>query len=225
MKKNLLFAALAFAGLLAATSTATAQVAGSTTTIGVSITETERVALGWSVRKGILGTTVYDDAGAQVGTVKDLIVDPGRSVSYVIIGAGGFVGLGQHDVAVPIAQIRDNGGRIVLQGATKDALRALPPFNYANDSARRDRFVADADQDIALARKEIASLDKKAATVAGEAKEKIDRQSTALRLDLRNAEDKLASLKRAGAARWKEFESDVTAAMARLKKSVDTAAG
>ena len=85
--------------------------------------------------------------------------------------------------------------------------------------------MADADQDIALARKEIASLDKKAATVAGEAKEKIDRQSTALRLDLRNAEDKLASLKRAGAARWKEFESDVTAAMARLKKSVDTAAG
>ena len=129
MKKNLLFAALAFAGLLAATSTATAQVAGSTTTIGVSITETERVALGWSVRKGILGKTVYDDAGAKVGTVKDLIVDPGRSVSYVIIGAGGFVGLGQHDVAVPIAQIRDNGGRIVLQGATKDALRALPPFN------------------------------------------------------------------------------------------------
>lgn len=225
MKKSLLYVALGIAGMLASVSAATAQVAGVSTTIGVSVTETQRVARGWSVRKSILGKTVYNDAGAKVGNVQDLIVDPERNVSYVIINAGGFAGLGQHDVAVPIAQIRDQGGKIVMQGATKETLRALPPFNYAHDTTRRDQFIADADQGIATARKEIAVLDQKASTAAGDVKEKLDRQTANLRLDLRNAEDKLASMNRAGANRWKEFESDVNAAMDRLKKSVGIATG
>jgi hypothetical protein len=146
-------------------------------------------------------------------------------VSYVILNAGGFVGLGQHDVAVPIAQIRDQGGRIVMQGATRQTLRALPPFTYADDTVRRDQFIAEADEGIATARKEIAVLDHKASTAAGHLKEKLDLQTANLRLDLRNAEDKLASMNRAGAGRWREFESDVNAAMERLKKSVGIATG
>lgn len=224
MKKTVLYAALCIAGMLTTVSAATAQVAGSTTTIGVSITETSRLALGWSVKKGVLGKAVYNDTGARIGNVQDLIIDPEQNVSYVIIGAGGFVGMGQHDVAVPIAQIRDEGGKIVMPGASKDALKALPPFTYANNTARHDRFVAEADRDIAAAKQEIASLEKKASAAAGDAKDKLDKQNANLRVDLHSAEDKLASLNRAGVARWKELEGDVSAAMARLKKSVGTAA-
>jgi len=225
MKKTILFVTLAIAGVLTTTTAATAQIAGSTTTIGVSITETDRLALGWSVKNGVLGKTVYNDAGVKIGNVRDLIVDPERSVSYVIIGAGGFLGMAQHDVAVPIAQIHDQGGKLVMPGATKDALKALPPFHYAKVNVRRDQFVADADRDIASARRDIAALDKKAATAARDVKEKLDQQNAALRVDLQDAEDKLAAMNRAGAAHWKEFESDVSAALAKLKKSVGIATG
>lgn len=225
MKKTLLFAALGIAGMLTTLTAATAQLAGSTTTIGVTITETDHLALGWSVKKGVLGKTVYNDAGTKIGKVQDLIIDPERNVSYVIIGAGGFVGLGQHDVAVPIAQIRDEAGKIVMPGATKEALKALAPFNYASDTTRRDRFVAEADRGIASAKQEMAVLDKKASKAAGDVKAKLDRQNENLRVDLRSAEDKLSKLNRAGVAHWRTFEGDVSAAMARLKKSVGDATG
>jgi hypothetical protein len=52
-------------------------------------------------------------------------------VSFVIIGAGGFVGVGRHDVAIPVNQLKQENGKIVLPGATKEAIKALPKFEYA----------------------------------------------------------------------------------------------
>ena len=107
-----------------------AQVAGSTT-IGVSVEEVKAVALGWSAKKKILGKPVYKDKNEKIGVVDDLIITPDRSVSYAIIGAGGFLGIGKHDVAIPVGQFQDDKGRIVLAGATKDVLKAMPKFVYA----------------------------------------------------------------------------------------------
>jgi hypothetical protein len=107
-----------------------AQVAGSTT-IGISVEEIKAVALGWSAKKKILGKPVYNDKNEKIGVVDDLIVAPDRSISYAIIGAGGFLGMGKHDVAVPVGQFKEDKGRIVLAGATKDALKAMPKFEYA----------------------------------------------------------------------------------------------
>jgi len=36
----------------------------------------------------------------------DLIIAPDTSVSFVVVGAGGFVGLGKHDVAIPVNQLK-----------------------------------------------------------------------------------------------------------------------
>ncbi len=44
---------------------------------------------------------------------------------------GGFVGLGRHDVAIPINQLQEQDGKYVLSGATKEAIKALPKFEYA----------------------------------------------------------------------------------------------
>ena len=52
-------------------------------------------------------------------------------MSYVIVGAGGFVGLGRHEVAIPINQLQEQDGKYVLSGATKEAIKALPKFEYA----------------------------------------------------------------------------------------------
>ena len=107
-----------------------AQVAGSTT-VGISVEEMKMVALGWSAKKKILGKAVYNDKNEKIGTVDDLIITPEKSVSYAIVGAGGFLGMGKHDVAVPVGQFKEDKGRIILAGATKDALKAMPKFEYA----------------------------------------------------------------------------------------------
>ena len=125
-------ATLALAGLVVAGSAGRlgAQVAGSTT-LGVSVEELKAVAIGWSAKKKILGKAVYNDKNEKIGVVDDLIITPDKSVSYAIIGAGGFLGMGKHDVAIPVGQFKEDKGKIVLAGATKDALKAMPKFVYA----------------------------------------------------------------------------------------------
>ncbi len=125
-------AVLALAGLVVTGSAGRlgAQVAGSTT-LGVSVEELKAVAIGWSAKKKILGKAVYNDKNEKIGSVDDLIITPDKSVSYAIIGAGGFLGMGKHDVAIPVGQFKEDKGKIVLAGATKDALKAMPKFVYA----------------------------------------------------------------------------------------------
>jgi hypothetical protein len=69
----------------------------------VSTSELREVAKGWSVKKQILGKDVYNGAGEKIGEIEDIIVAPNRSVSYAIVGVGGFLGVGTHDVAVQAA--------------------------------------------------------------------------------------------------------------------------
>ena len=70
------------------------------------------VALGWSAKKKILGKAVYNDKNEKIGTVDDIIIAPDRAVSFAIIGVGGFVGIGKHDVAIPMNQIREEKDRL-----------------------------------------------------------------------------------------------------------------
>jgi len=107
-----------------------AQIAGSST-VGISVEEMKMVALGWSAKKKILGKAVYNDKDEKIGVVDDLIITPDKSVSYAIIGAGGFLGIDKHDVAIPVGQFKEDKGRMILPGATKDALKAMPKFVYA----------------------------------------------------------------------------------------------
>lgn len=201
--------------------TATAQVAESTTNIGVGVVESTRVALGWSVKKSILGKPVFNDAGEKVGKVDDLIIAPDHSILYLIVGAGGFIGLGRHDVAIPMTQIKDKAGKLVLPGATKEVIKGLAQFDYANDSINRAQFVANARQDIAKAKAKVDELEKKVGAATTAAKVKMDQQVAGLKKEMKAAEDKLSRMNDAAASRWKELESDVSAAIARLRKTVE----
>jgi sporulation protein YlmC with PRC-barrel domain len=119
-------------GMLVAVSAVnvTAQVAGSTT-LGVTVEEVKTIAKGWSAKKQILGKTVYNEKDERVGEVEDLIVAPDKSISYAIISVGGFLGLGEHYVAIPVQQFKGVDKKITLAGATKDSLKAMPKFEYA----------------------------------------------------------------------------------------------
>ena len=107
-----------------------AQVAGSTL-LGVSVAELQEVVKGWSVKRTVLGQPVYNDKNEKVGSVDDIIITPDKAVSYAIINAGGFLALAKHDVAIPVSQIKLVDNKLVLLGATKEALKAIPEFQYA----------------------------------------------------------------------------------------------
>ncbi len=109
---------------------AKAQVAGSSR-LGVAVEELKVVAVGWSVKKQVLGKTVYNENNQKVGKIDDLIVAPDSAVSFAIIGAGGFAGMGRHDVLIPVQQIKLQDDKFILPGATKEAIKALPKFEYA----------------------------------------------------------------------------------------------
>lgn len=98
--------------------------------IGLSVQEEAIVAKGWSSKKDLIGKAVYNDKGEKVGKVEDIIIAPDKSASMAIVGAGGFVGLDKHDVAIPFQQLQMEGKKIVLPGATKDAIKSLPAFEY-----------------------------------------------------------------------------------------------
>ncbi|AOL08037.1 MULTISPECIES: PRC-barrel domain-containing protein [Burkholderia] len=115
---------------LASSVSAHAQIAGAQP-ISVTVEQSQALLEGWSVKKSVLGKAVYNDENQKVGTVRDLIVAPDGSVSAAIVSAGGFLGVAAHDVAVPIASLDVRNGNIYLPGATKDALKATPAFQYA----------------------------------------------------------------------------------------------
>jgi sporulation protein YlmC with PRC-barrel domain len=122
---------LMLAGIaLTAPAISNAQVAGSTL-IGVSVAEMRDVTMGWSAKRQILGQAVYNDRDERVGSIDDVIVASDKAVSYAIINAGGFTGLTRHDVAIPVSQMKLISNKLVLAGATKEALKASPSFEYA----------------------------------------------------------------------------------------------
>lgn len=113
----------------APSSSSSAPVAGRSS-LGVTVTEMETVINGWSAKKNILGKHVLNDQKQRIGTVDDIIVSPSNAVSFAIISTGGFLGIGKHDVAIPIHQIKSTDGDFLLPGGTKEALKALPAFEY-----------------------------------------------------------------------------------------------
>jgi sporulation protein YlmC with PRC-barrel domain len=111
-------------------SQANAQVAGAQT-IGVSVEQEAIIINGWSAKKSLLGKPIYNEQGQKVGVLHDIIISPDNAASFAIVAAHQFLGVSQHDVAVPFSQIDYADGKLVWAGATKDAVKAIPAFQYA----------------------------------------------------------------------------------------------
>ena len=76
---------------------------------------------------------VYDPGDNKIGEISDLLVEPDGKIPAVMVSVGGFLGIGEKDVAVPFNAVRitkkDNKTYLVLN-ATKDALKSAPGFKY-----------------------------------------------------------------------------------------------
>jgi len=75
--------------------------------------------------------SVYNAAGQPIGDLKDVLIGPDGKVQALIVGVGGFLGLGEKNVAVDYGFLEKNGAvtpkRITLNLTEKD-LRAAPAF-------------------------------------------------------------------------------------------------
>ena len=82
-----------------------------------------------SAKRQVLGQRVYNDNDELVGRIEDLILDK-KVVSHAIVGVGRFLSMGSHNVAIPVGQFTRTSDKIVLPGATKRAILAMPRFEY-----------------------------------------------------------------------------------------------
>lgn len=80
-------------------------------------------------------TSVADDA-ETIGTITDIVVSPGVGISAVILGVGGFLGVGAKDVAVDYNQLqwalRSDGSHRWVMPTTAEALTNAPAFIWAD---------------------------------------------------------------------------------------------
>jgi sporulation protein YlmC with PRC-barrel domain len=90
---------------LAQTAPATAPVTPAERTQTTTTTAPVAATPGWRASK-LVGVNVYNNDNEKIGDVSEILLDTSGKVSGVIIGVGGFLGLGQHDVLVQMDQLK-----------------------------------------------------------------------------------------------------------------------
>lgn len=77
--------------------------------------------------------SIYDPSDTKVGEINDVLVDHDGKINAIVIGVGGFLGVGQKDVAVPYDAVfftnKDNK-YIAHINATNDSLKAAPGYKF-----------------------------------------------------------------------------------------------
>ena len=104
---------------------------GTPQTVALMKVDPQTVATGYRSSK-IVGASVVSEANEIVGTIDDLIITPNEKVPFAVLSVGGFLGMGSKYVVVPFNALKMKDKRILLSGATKDALKALPEFKYSS---------------------------------------------------------------------------------------------
>ena len=129
MRLVLATAAVAAATALAAPAFVLAQ--GTPQTVQLTKVDVIKVATGYRASK-VIGASVVNEANDTVGKVDDIIIGQDGKTPFVVLSVGGFLGMGTKLVVLPYEQLKATENKLVLPGATKDALKDLPEFKYAS---------------------------------------------------------------------------------------------
>jgi sporulation protein YlmC with PRC-barrel domain len=82
-----------------------------------------------------VGSSVYsseDPESDNIGEINDLIVNEEGSITHAIVGVGGFLGIGEKDVAVPFDELKlveEDGNIRLIYAATREQLEATPALD------------------------------------------------------------------------------------------------
>lgn len=94
---------------------------------GTSAVQSEMVR-GWGVKNNLIGKSVYNEQDEKIGDIRDVILDAKGTATHYVLGVGGFLGMGEHDVSLPFSELQPGKDRFTLQGYTKDRLKELPQW-------------------------------------------------------------------------------------------------
>ncbi|GGA90095.1 hypothetical protein GCM10011491_17500 [Brucella endophytica] len=92
-------------------------------------------ATGKVLASGVIGQAVYDGAGSdanRIGDINDIVIGENGVAQAAVIGVGGFLGVGQKDVAVSFDRLdlatKPDGDRWFVTDLSKDDLNKAPAF-------------------------------------------------------------------------------------------------
>jgi len=71
----------------------------------------------WRASK-IVGLSVYNDNNESLGSINDLLTDKSGNIKAVVIGVGGFLGVGEHLVAIPFDKVKFTDQPVAYTGAS-----------------------------------------------------------------------------------------------------------
>jgi sporulation protein YlmC with PRC-barrel domain len=71
----------------------------------------------WRASK-LVGLSVYNDKNESVGSINDMLTDKEGKIVAVVIGVGGFLGVGEHLVAVPFDKVKFSDEPVAYTGAS-----------------------------------------------------------------------------------------------------------
>lgn len=94
----------------------------------------------WRASK-VVGLHVYNDNNESLGSINDLLMDKGGNIKAVVIGVGGFLGVGEHLVAIPFDKIRFVNEPVAYTGAAS-APAGRPASTTTTGAATRDTLPA-----------------------------------------------------------------------------------
>jgi hypothetical protein len=82
----------------------------------------------------LIGTKVVNTANETIGDINEIVLGKDGKVAAVIIGAGGFLGIAEREVAVNFDSLRmsrdSNNNVVVTVNATKDVLTGAPEWRW-----------------------------------------------------------------------------------------------
>jgi hypothetical protein len=79
---------------------------------------------------------LYNERGDRLGDVERVL--QGRDGSFhIVIGAGGFLGIRQREVRLPLERVTVRGDRLVIEGLAADQVKTMPVLD------RKDRTYRD----------------------------------------------------------------------------------
>ncbi len=118
---------------------------GSTMTPGTSAPTGHSVSA-----DALLGKNVYGNDNAKIGEVDDVILDANGQAKQLVIGSGGFLGIGEKKIAVlySAASWDQANNRVTLSGLRREDVKALPEFTYDDTMQSLNRKVKPADGSI-----------------------------------------------------------------------------
>jgi sporulation protein YlmC with PRC-barrel domain len=86
----------------------------------------------------LIGERVYNTGGESMGQIEDIVVNRGNNAIAALVGMGGFLGVGEKQVAVLLSDLEMQGDSIVVKDLTRTDFQRRLAYQ-ANDWARHDR--------------------------------------------------------------------------------------